>query len=869
MSLPDIAGHELLELIGSGGCGSVYRGRTADGRECAVKVFSSMSINRKALMLTAQTLAGLPGHEAVVAPLAHGFERSPYFCAVPLYGKAERRPGGKTHWEVETLEDWCQEGVTKELAWAIIYKLADALSWLHKTGLPHGNLRPCNVLVELAGEEPVVRLTDMAQGWVGGIHHLDLGDHFVYLCPEQAENPGGVFEGHGPGWDVYSFGVVAYRLLTGVLPRGEAAWKLQLEQARVRVTQGLAYEIDSPALLRAVRAESAVTWPTAAESKWEERRRQVVERALNPRPEARWRDMREVLREFEALEADFLLEESRAQTVAERVKQAARVKSLSRTAMGLAAVLTVATVYAGLMLMRARQAEKSLGESAAVHAADVKGREARAAGEIAAREEKIALVMRERDAMQAAKALADANLARSQTAVDQFLTQLLQTPTSNALEVEFSRAQMEDALAFYQAGLAHLESRAELGLERVRSYGNMGRIHLKLRQDQEAEAALQKALDEAAKLRAAGVEGQASLSQSAGRYGLLLAELRQGHGQGLAALDLLKAAAPLLEEGLAAEPDNALARTECARAWLELGARWFEHGDLKEARESLMRVGSVLEVSVKGKDVASEDAFMLARAAFHLGLVTREEGRAEEALTQMIDAVRSMGELVMGSSPRNQDQALALAAAYTDLAELVGHHFSGKDALDAHQQAVPILLELNRLHPDWAEVKYYLARNNGAIAQLERDLGQTAEAARKKEDAIALVNEVLADDKANERFLFLQAKLRQEYAGFLADSNKAVEAVGMAKLAETTLTSLLAAPPESKLTPERKQRLILLAQCQGLIAHGLEKTGKKAEAKAEFGKSLVAWQTLEKAGLTDDLVKQGVAWTQDRLAKIK
>lgn len=392
---------------------------------------------------------------------------------------------------------------------------------------------------------------------------------------------------------------------------------------------------------------------------------------------------------------------------------------------------------------------------------------------------------------------------------------------------------------------------------------------MKLRQDQEAEAALQKALDEAAKLRAAGVAGQASLSQSAGRYGLLLAELRQGHGQGLAALELLKAAAPLLEEGLAAEPDNALARTECARAWLELGARWFEHGDLKEARESLMRVGSVLEVSVKGKDVASEDAFMLARAAFHLGLVTREEGRAEEALTQMIDAVRSMGELVMGSSPRNQDQALALAAAYTDLAELVGHHFSGKDALDAHQQAVPILLELNRLHPDWAEVKYYLARNNGAIAQLERDLGQAAEAARKKEDAIALVNEVLADDKANERFLFLQAKLRQEYAGFLADANKAVEAVGMAKLAETTLTSLLAAPPESKLTPERKQRLILLAQCQGLIAHGLEKTGKKAEAKAEFGKSLEAWQTLEKAGLTDDQVKQGVAWTQDRLAKIK
>ena len=44
MSLPEIAGHELQDLIGSGGCGAVYRAVTADGRACAVKVFSSMSI---------------------------------------------------------------------------------------------------------------------------------------------------------------------------------------------------------------------------------------------------------------------------------------------------------------------------------------------------------------------------------------------------------------------------------------------------------------------------------------------------------------------------------------------------------------------------------------------------------------------------------------------------------------------------------------------------------------------------------------------------------------------------------------------------------------------------------------------------------
>jgi eukaryotic-like serine/threonine-protein kinase len=870
ITLPDIAGHELLELIGTGCCGSVYRGRTAEGQECAVKVFSSMAINRKALQVTSQTLAALPKHESVVVPLAYGFDKSPCYCAVPLLGKSEKRPDGKKHWQVQTLEDWCEEGEPAKQAWEIIYRLADALAWLHREGLPHGNLRPCNVLVEEVDGEVMVRLTDMGQGWVGGIHHLDLGDHFVYLCPDQAENPNGVFAGYGLSWDVYIFGVVAYRLLTGRLPRGQKAWSEQLEKAQLQVTQGLPYEIDSKALLEAVKAQPEVSWPVPAESEWEQQRREVIERALHSRWDVRWRDMREVMREFEVLEATYLLEESRAQTEAEKVKQAARVKSLSRTTMGLVALLTVATVYAGVTLLRAHKVEGEMATIEAFHQADVQSKMAGAVKTIGERDLSIEGLGKERDEARAAKALADVNLKRSQLAVDQFLTQLLQGPASSPQEVEFSRAQMEEALAFYQQSLPEMEARPELVAERVRAYGNIGRIFLKLRRLDEAGEMLQKALLEAAKLQAAAgnAESKVAISQSAGRYGLMLAELKQQRGDSEAAFELLKEAAPQLQEGLTGEGGNAMARTECALAWLELGARSFERGELKEARAALGRVGVVLDAGVERSDMAPDDAFLLARAGFELGLVTREEGKHEEALTQMIDAVRSMGELVMGSSPRNQDQALALAEAYTVLSELVGQHFSGKDALDAHEQAVPILLELNRLHPEWAEVKYFLARNNGAIAQLERDLGQTADVMRKKEDAIALVNEVLADDKDNGRYLALQAQLRHEYAGFLADAGKAVEAVGVARLAEATLKKLLAGQ-EGKMTPERKQRWVLLAQCQGLLAHSLEKAGKKEEAKEGFGRSLESWQKLEAAGATEDLVKQGVAWTQDRIAKIK
>jgi DNA ligase (NAD+) len=80
---------------------------------------------------------------------------------------------------------------------------------------------------------------------------------------------------------------------------------------------------------------------------------------------------------------------------------------------------------------------------------------------------------------------------------------------------------------------------------------------------------------------------------------------------------------------------------------------------------------------------------------------------------------------------------------------------------------------------------------------------------------------------------------------------------------------LLAGEEAGQLTPERKQRLVLLAQCEGVVGHSLEKAGKKEEAKGVFGKALETWKKLEVAGVTEDVVKQGVAWTQDRLGKLK
>ncbi|MGV2482183.1 UNVERIFIED_CONTAM: hypothetical protein IGO34_35890, partial [Salmonella enterica subsp. enterica serovar Weltevreden] len=74
-------------------------------------------------------------------------------------------------------------------------------------------------------------------------------------------------------------------------------------------------------------------------------------------------------------------------------------------------------------------------------------------------------------------------------------------------------------------------------------------------------------------------------------------------------------------------------------------------------------------------------------------------------------------------------------------------------------------------------MKYLLAKNYGGISLLERDEGNNAEATKKKQDAIELLNEVLADEPENTRYKVLQAKLRGEYAELMSDLGKPTAAL--------------------------------------------------------------------------------------------
>ncbi|HSI61797.1 MAG TPA: protein kinase, partial [Candidatus Saccharimonadia bacterium] len=268
MSLPDIDGLELQDLIGKGSCGAVYRAVVGETREaCAVKVFSSMAINRKLLTIGMRGLQQMPEHPGILKVHRFDFDSAPYHVAVPLVGFMTEDGQRRKHWETPTLEGCCGT-IPADEAWRYIYEVCDSMAWLHKHNLVHCNLKPRNVLLE-DDQASATKIGDPVQGWIGGVHHFDTTDHFLYIPPEQAEHPDALAT-HGTSWDVYSFGVLAYRLLTGNFPRAEQELEREIQE-QTNFT-GTVRTVDNGSILTAVRDQHDIVWPKKPTSKWDERR---------------------------------------------------------------------------------------------------------------------------------------------------------------------------------------------------------------------------------------------------------------------------------------------------------------------------------------------------------------------------------------------------------------------------------------------------------------------------------------------------------------------------------------------------------------------------------------------------------------------
>lgn len=245
---------EILELLGQGGMGAVYKARQKGlDRDVALKILPPDAGGNA-------SFAERFSREAkALAKLSH-----PNIVTVFEFGQTS---DGLCYFVMEyidgvNLRQALRAGkMSPKEALAIVPQICDALQFAHDEGIVHRDIKPENVLLDKKGR---VKIADFGLAKLLGGSEIDAsltGTQQVmgtlrYMAPEQME--GSKLVDHRA--DIYSLGVVFYELLTGEVPMGRFAPPSKKVQIDVRLDE---------VVLRALEREPEQRWQQASDVKSE------------------------------------------------------------------------------------------------------------------------------------------------------------------------------------------------------------------------------------------------------------------------------------------------------------------------------------------------------------------------------------------------------------------------------------------------------------------------------------------------------------------------------------------------------------------------------------------------------------------------
>jgi hypothetical protein len=204
MQLPAFIGkYELLEFLG-GGMSHVYRARdTLINRPVVVKLLTgqgSSDPEAKARFLQEARVAGNIQHQNIVSVFDFGeHEGQPFIVMEYLKG--------------QDLRDAIRGGQAGDLfaRLKIALQIAEALNFVHSSGVVHRDIKPENIHIDLSGH---VKLMDFGIAKTANLSLTRTGMAMgtpYYMAPEQVAG-----RAASTLVDVYAFGMLLFELLTGL-----------------------------------------------------------------------------------------------------------------------------------------------------------------------------------------------------------------------------------------------------------------------------------------------------------------------------------------------------------------------------------------------------------------------------------------------------------------------------------------------------------------------------------------------------------------------------------------------------------------------------------------------------------------------------
>ena len=215
-----IPGFHLVEKIGSGEMGEIYRAKDETlGRDVAVKIiraqYASDDTSRERLRQEARAAARL-SHPRVAQIFSLGFSNGqPYVVMELVQGE-----------DMQVMVE--REGrIGEHTALRAVLDVAEGLSSMHAAGMVHGDIKPGNIVLDRNGNAKLVDFglagmtrKDASGGIVGTPH---------YIAPELLRGASDSSRS-----DIYSLGATLYHVLTGQPPFDG---KTPLDVAKARLTQ--------------------------------------------------------------------------------------------------------------------------------------------------------------------------------------------------------------------------------------------------------------------------------------------------------------------------------------------------------------------------------------------------------------------------------------------------------------------------------------------------------------------------------------------------------------------------------------------------------------------------------------------------------
>jgi serine/threonine protein kinase/tetratricopeptide (TPR) repeat protein len=212
-----ISHYKILEKLGGGGMGMVYRAQDLKLKRSVALKFLPPDLTRN------------PESKERFIQEAQAASALDHINICNIHEIDETQDGQLfivlTYYEGETLKKKIKRGPLKlEEAIDIAIQVSRGLAKVHEMGIIHRDIKPANMMVTKDG---VVKIVDFGLAKLVGGMHLDKAGTtmgtMAYMSPEQARG-----EEVDHRTDIWSLGVVLYEMLTGKLP-----FKSEYQQALV------------------------------------------------------------------------------------------------------------------------------------------------------------------------------------------------------------------------------------------------------------------------------------------------------------------------------------------------------------------------------------------------------------------------------------------------------------------------------------------------------------------------------------------------------------------------------------------------------------------------------------------------------------